>query len=963
MDYENATLTGASQADADKSVSVSLNQALSSTALDIFVVVPAGTYSSGFTVTVQDAKGHTMEKNLSSTTTLEAGKLYNLPEFAFVPTGEATGIEIWNAQDLIDFATAYNNREYDALGASLLATVMDDIVFDENTSAAFNATGGIGCKDTQGDNYFEGLFNGNSKTISGLKGTVPLFAYTVSNGTISDFTIDNTCSFTFTHTNAAELDAGTIVSYHRGTLKNVTVNADVSLAPVTNDITKVTALGGLVGRVVVGQVKDCNYSGNIVVPDTYSVDSQMTYIGGLVGQISNADGSIVDSDFEGTIDFAGTVASTDKAKPSLFIGGIIGSNIGTVSACKAKATNSKAITMDNNKEYTATIQNHSRKAYHFAQGGIAGQNGKTVSNCTNEASIKNFVLTTGTQSGTANDDNSRYIDLGGIVGLNLADGSVTSCTNSGLIESRCSPRIQKMGGVVGLNQGTVSSCSNTSNGSIYLTTTNISPYSVRVGEIGGVIGKNESSTVIDIQNAGNISIDRTENNAGVELKFGGVIGLSSAAIDGGTSKSISNSGNILDSYNGVTVTTDGLRFGGVVGEATASVKNAINTGNVTFQLGSANAMSKLYMGGIIGRFVPTSDSEISGNENSGEIYFNMNSQNAAHTGDYIGGIVGYITGEETTATVSGCDNNGYVHVSCTSTTALTDIIAGGIIGKMGLSGVISDCNNIGGANNAGEVDMPFSNAAHTENYVGGVLGKNIGGDVTISRCSNSGYVHGGNPTKQNGKTFYVGGIVAYLDGASSIANCRNSGTLFNNQFNNTNTKVGSTFEGGIAGFVLGTAENRIPISDVTNDVDNGGTITGSRRGYSGGTVGYGEYVDITSATSANGYSGGSGYWLGGIAGWIVNSTISNSTYSGTSMESSQVQGAGGIVCVLDAGTTIDGCRSYLNSITHGANACVDGDIAGKSVAGSTIKNCHYTGTYGICSDSNFTDGGGNVADL
>ena len=79
--------------------------------------------------------------------------------------------------------------------------------------------------------------------------------------------------------------------------------------------------------------------------------------------------------------------------------------------------------------------------------------------------------------------------------------------------------------------------------------------------------------------------------------------------------------------------------------------------------------------------------------------------------------------------------------------------------------------------------------------------------------------------------------------------------------------------------------------------------------------------------------------------------------------SSQVQGAGGIVCTLDAGSTISGCSSYLNSITHGANACVDGGLAAKSIAGSTIQNCHYTGTYGICSDSNFTDGGGNVADL
>jgi len=884
INYSTPTLTPADGTGADLEVKVAKNQETStSTAVDYFIVVPARTYSNGFDIIVKDANGHIMTKSKTSSTELVAGKLYNMTEFVFSPTATDTGIEIASAEDLIAFATNYNNKVYEALGDDVLvATITADITFDATSSADFNTTGGIGMKNNlfgaTEDYYFNGIVNGGNHDIKGLEATVPVFAAIGDGGAVSNLNITNTCSFTFTHPNTAELDAGALVGYNKGIVSNVDVAADVTLE--SGDISQVTALGGIAGRVTIGTLDNCNYSGNISVPDDFAVDAKKTYIGGLVGSLTNEAGKVQDSDFEGTIDFAGTVASSDKTNPYLMIGGIVGTiNAGTVADCSASDAGTKAITMDNDNSYTATIQNHSRKVYHLAQGGIAGYNAGTVSGCTNDASVKNFVLTTGTKGGSASDSNSRYYDVGGIVGLNAAGATVSGCTNNGLFESRSTPRIQKIGGVVGYNKGTVSSSSNSASGTIYITTSNISPYSVRVGEVGGVIGNNEG-TVTDVQNEGDISLDRTENAAGVELKFGGVIGLTTAAIDGGVGKNISNSGDISTSYNGTTVTTAGIRYGGIVGSAQASVQNVTNSGDVTYQTSAANVVSKLYLGGIVGEF-----------------------RSAA------------------SATLSGCENSGEVNFS---------------VGH---------------------------NVAHTGNYVGGILGFTSESNVAISECSNSGYIHGGNGSKQNGSTMFVGGIAAYLDGVSSIDDCENTGVLLNNQFNNNNTKAGSTFEGGIVGFVLGTDSDRITISNVTNNISSGGTVTGGRRGFTGGIVGYGEYVDISDATNTNSYGTGSGYWYGGIASWLVNGTISNSTYSGTSMESSQIQGAGGIVCTLDAGSTIDGCSSYLSSITHAGNACVDGDIAAKSVATSTIQNCHYTGTYGICSDSNFTDGGGNVADL
>lgn len=898
IDYENATLTPASDAEEDKSFTMNVNKTPGTEPLPIVLIVPAGTYASGFSLKIMDVAGHYMVMSKETAFSVEAGHLYVMPEVEFIPTGTELGVEISSAADLVAFAQNYNSKAIASEG--LIATLTEDIVFDETSSEAFNATGGIGMKIAAGDEedyYFNGFFNGNDKTISGLQATVPLFTATGGAGKIQDLTVDGSCSFTFTHGNAAEADLGSVVGYHKGSLKNVTVNADVTIT--AGDIAQTTALGGLVGRETEGLVQDCDYTGNITVPAGFSVTKKLVHIGGLVGEITNSQGVIRDSEFNGTLETEAKVSSDSKTDPYLFIGGIVGSNLtGLVENCTVN-DHPKEVTMANNKQYSGTLINHTTLAYHLAQGGIAGQNTGSVNDCVNNAKVMNFILTTGT-SGTASDGNSRYIDYGGIVGLNKADASVARCINYGELETRSTPRIQKIGGVVGYNFGTVESCSNAATGSIYITTTNISPYSLRVGEVGGVIGNN-AGTVSDVQNAAEINMDRTENNAGVELKFGGVIGLSSTAIDGGEGKNISNSGSILVTYNGATVTTVGNRFGGVVGSAQASVRNVKNNGTITYDAAQANIVSYLYMGGIAGEVRDVTAAEVTGCENSGEVYFKV-SKDAAHTNNCLGGIFG-----KTNRTPIKED----------------DVIIG-----------YKDCN------------------------------------VTVSDCKNTGFIHGGNATKHNGTTLYVGGIVAYFDGVSSISGCENTGRLHNDQFSNSNALTSTPYEGGIAGFVQGTAENRISISNVVNDVyylDKDGnpvtTMTGGRRGYVGGIVAYGEFVDITNATSTNSYVGGSGYYIGGLASWLVNSTITGSTYSGTAIGSSQIYTAGGIVSILDAGTVVDGCYSHLLTITHGANACVDGAVAAKSVAGSTIQNCHYTGNYPICSDENFTNGGGNVADI
>ena len=880
IDYQNATLTGISTAAEDKVVKVVKSQATStSTAIEYYIVVPARTYASGFDVTVQDANGHIMTMSKSKTWAAEAGKLYVMPEFKFVPTGTELGVEIASAQQLIDFATAYNNKEF---GDDLVATVTADITFDATSSAAFNATGGIGMKNGVGsgteDYYFDGVFNGGNHTISGLEATVPLFVATGSAGTVKDLIVDSSCEFTFTHANTSEGMFASIVGYHKGVLDNVKVAADISLAAVA-DVAQMTTLGGLAGRTTTGMLQNgCEYSGLITTPAGFTTTEKLI-IGGLVGRFTNA-GSISDSFFKGAISNEAQVTSTDKANPYLIIGGIVGHADGGSSITSCSTTADHALIEG---AYTGTqghIVNKTLKAYHSVTGGIVGEvNDCTVSSCTNNAAILITII-----RNTDDDSLARIIKTGGIVGKNGASGTIDGCTNNGNIQNNSNTRLQAAGGIAGLNAGAIQGDESVNKGNIAFGTTGVDPiYGARIPYIGGIIGENTSSSVSNVRNEGSVELSRTEmSSTGFRIALGGIIGWNSGSLNGGPSK------------------------------------NIVNTGLV---------------------------------------YFNTNvNKISAADGYYLGGIVGI-----TSNSVQNAKNAGYINFRWTHATRVVEkAYLGGIAGKMDGDGTFSGCVNEGGTGNAGEVIFNVANGgAHSNNHVGGILGYSDK-NVTITDCVNSGNVHTSNYTATD-KSMYLGGIVGTLMGASAISGCSNTGVTNLNASNNTDTPAENIFaDGGIAGFIKGTASNHISISDCSWNYSEGNV--GARRGTCGGIVAYAEYADISDCDVTVVYNMYN-HVTGGIVGWAVNSTLSNCKFHGTKITATQGYFSAGIVAKLDSGSIVDGCYNYCKDITAPKAATVIGEIAATSVAGSTIKNCHHTGTIAICSDTNFTDGGGNAADL
>ena len=129
IDYEGKTLTSASSAEADKQLTLAVNQNLSeSDVLDVFLVVPARTYESGFKVVLTDEYARSMTKARSSSIDLTPGKLVKMPEFTFVPSPIVTEFSLPNIEEDVVLPDGINvtGRVVDNSGNGLEGVVVSD---------------------------------------------------------------------------------------------------------------------------------------------------------------------------------------------------------------------------------------------------------------------------------------------------------------------------------------------------------------------------------------------------------------------------------------------------------------------------------------------------------------------------------------------------------------------------------------------------------------------------------------------------------------------------------------------------------------------------------------------------------------------------------------------------------------------------------------------------------------------
>lgn len=668
FDYAAKTLTPTDASGDNAKVYVGAAKTLGEEAAEYFLPVPAGNY--GFTVKVIDNQGHYMEKSTTAAHNLVAGQVTALPAIAFNPTGTEIGVEINTAADLVKYAQDFNAGKYDSRH---VATLTNDIVFDDETSAAFLATGGIGTQGDEelgtSDNYYEGIFNGNGKSIKNWKNyhistevptdssAVSLFAYTGKGASIINFTLDESCDLSGFHGYCAP-----VAGRHKGLLKGIKVNAPYNY----NFLAGTNYIAGIVSRIYEGTVEDCEVNADVNVASTLS--STKVYKFGGIASTVEAGGVIrncrMNANLQWGMRTAGDGPSLSNGK--LYLGLIAGHVIdGTVEGCTAIPQSGTSSTDVRGKAGKAHI------------GGIVGCNDEngTVSGCEFTGTL--YVRSKG-PSGEGYDTDDFFCHVGGIVGLNA--GTITNCNYSGgKLTNNSAQYKQTVGGICGENSGEITNCEN------YGSIIGPSQYTVTVHMYeGGLVGYT-TTPLSNLTNNGDVTLstsDATYGSAkGVARYIGGCVGYVNTDI---TLDNLTNKGGVTTKQT-TKVNGAGYTIGGIVGavESAAVISNCVNEGvlyNNVFNNTYSPMLNSNVLGGIVG--------VISAPEGVKATVANCTS-----AGEYAvrrgvsGGIVGWGVG----AAISGCTVTGNAGKTAEGgTNENISVTLGGVVGKAEDTG-ITDC--------------------------------------------------------------------------------------------------------------------------------------------------------------------------------------------------------------------------------------------------------------------------------
>ena len=937
-DFAEGTFTPAASPTTDeKSITVTIGQALtSSSPVDVFVPMPAGTYA--FSVTITDGRGDSMVMSTGSAKTFTAGIVKNFPDITYLHW------DIDTDDKLVDFATTYNagNGGKGTWKTCPSVKLTANLSFDATSSSAFNATGGIG---TGGDvtNYFNGVFDGNDKTISGLSATVPLFAYSGSAGQIENVNLDNTCSLTIPAA-ATDVYHAAIVGRHKGTMSGCSSAASMSIQNIESVNTASQYYGLLVGRVYEGSVSDCSASGSIVCSQTgasLSVASNAAYMGGISAYMDGTGSSISSSDFTGSItisdgssDYTGIVSSVDALY--FYVGGIVGyaSGTGSISYCNDSEPSGTPGSIDVRGTFVPGI------------GGVAGWVESTscaVEHCNNYMSLS--FKSSGVRTATS------PCRVGGIAGR--SKGDVSTCDNNGAISTICNSTSIYLGGIAG-DGANISHCNNNVGGTI--TRTNqlaaTSKQTNRYHYLGGIVGANVAEAEIeDCHNYAKILNNTPGVSENTTIDMGGIIGYvgtdNAEKINKATISECSNEGEVVLDNN---VTT-------------------------------AVAITRTSLGGVVGYVdVGGAETKVSSGSNAGKIWCNNNAS-ASYGPMCIGGTIGLTAA---VSSIEDCANSGAILCSNVGVSTKTTVDLGGIVGWASATISITGTKPAAAqqyTQNSGTIDVSDGGStAYARTSLGGIIGYGSGVNSTVSYCNNTAQVHCTyETTRTDGRISYIGGIVGVMasltyeetDGTPKafggldkpeVAYCNNTGAVWTQNYNNYAGNKTGAFAGGIVGAIAGNGgANRASIHDCTSST---GDLT-IYRGNGGGIAAYTSRSSLSKNTASQTITGNKNATdAAGIVGTATNATsISDCTFTGSV---GAAQNVAGICYSLDGTSSISECKVNGATLTKGTleSATEPAVLVSTAASGATITDCGVKGTLkgaAITLDSNMvTNNSGTI---
>ena len=357
-------------------------------------------------------------------------------------------------------------------------------------------------------------------------------------------------------------------------------DGNVSSGRNNGTITGNDYVGGMVGSNGADSILE-----NLVNAESADIVGE-DYVGGIAGTNSGE----ITADDQSTLDNLGSITGQN------YVGGVAGENIGTIQYIETNIS--------------LNVKDSSQTAQYF--GGVAGVNGNDT---------QKGIIEDATNKGSVIAADADYV--GGIVGLNTANGQLLNSSNEGRVEGA-----NYVGGVAGKNEASITGKAND-----LVTIDNSGVVIAYEGGAGGIFGENTGNIeyaeltnngivsgtynadkvagtggLIGV-NSGEIKHSSLKNNIGGQVigtqNVGGLIGVNTGKIEGGRNEQeVDKDGNetvAADSYykyqiynNGViTANGNGSNIGGLFGTNSGKVEAAYNTGAI-------NAENSTNVGGIAG---------------------------------------------------------------------------------------------------------------------------------------------------------------------------------------------------------------------------------------------------------------------------------------------------------------------------------------------------------------------------
>ena len=418
---------------------------------------------------------------------------------------------------------------------------------------------------------YEGTFNGNGKTITGL--TKPLF--NKLKGTVKDLTLNSTLNIT-----TDQLDLGILANVLSGTADGCTSRGSVTFN-VAGGVTGEHHIAGMFGQALEGSsITGCTNEASVTNYTSYADgNSSELMVGGVLGTFWGVDFTI--SDCENT----GAVINNGAWNKDVSVGGIIGqagnSSDKSCNMTVSDCTNSGPVT--NNGETNDATN---------SVGGVIGW-------------IRFGTYTDNTNTGTVtNTGNAKQNRVGGLIGYLDKNATFDDNSNSGDVSNTgAATDINYVGGLLGRMQ-TGNTFKNNSNSGTVSNSGDATNY-VYMGGIVGYLDKSNaisdagSSAQYKLTNSGDIVNGGSAKN----ICIGGLFGRNTGGyfnMTGTSSKYSTNSGNITDNSGPAKSNGGDLSIGGIAGYTTTGIKTqyARNSGDI-YVTGDKGSTS-INVGGIGG---------------------------------------------------------------------------------------------------------------------------------------------------------------------------------------------------------------------------------------------------------------------------------------------------------------------------------------------------------------------------